>query len=419
MNKNNLLDYSLNNQLKNSLYYGLFKSRISSIKEVMYLTMEEQKKGKDIISLSVGIPFYKMPLAIKNKLKIVFEEKPDIDKYTFFTGMVKLREMIVKKIKKDLDLNADVDEILITPGSMGGLMYSLRALINPGDEIILFSPYFSSYKEQIIICGGIPVEVDLIKPKKFNEGYRIDFDVLKKKINKKTKAIIFNNSHNPTGSVFTKEDILKLAEVLIERKIYLINDEVYDFLVFDNKKYFNIASIKELWPRVIRCWSFSKKYGMTGWRLGYLHGEKDLVKMIMKIHDSSIVCVNHLGQEAGYIALKLEEENDKQLIDELNQNKKLLKENRDLIIEKLEKMNDFFSFNIPYGAYYIFPKILKKGITDLDLVKKILYQAGVAVVLGSGFGINGKNHIRISFGGEKKQIIEGLERIKKFIINNC
>ncbi len=415
MKNNSLLIYSLDSQLKKEIFYGLLDSKVSSIKEMMYLAMEEQKKGKKIISLSVGIPYYSMPKAIKRRLIEVFQEKPDIDKYTFFTGMIKLREKITLKIKKDLDLDCNVDEILITPGSMGALMYSLRALINPQDEVILLSPYFSSYKEQILLCGGKPVEVNLIKPKNPYESYRIDFMSLKKKISKKTKALIFNNPTNPTGNIFLKEDIYKLAEILIDKKIYLINDEVYDFLIYDNKEYFNIASIKELWPRVIRCWSFSKKYGMTGWRLGYLHADKDLVKMIMKIHDSTIVCANHLAQEAGLIALELEEKNDQELMKELEKNKKSLEENRNIVMSYLKEMKDFFSFNVPYGAYYIFPKILKNSFSDLELAKKILYQAGVAVVPGSGFGNLGKNHIRISFGGEKEQIIEGLRKIKDFL----
>ncbi len=414
MSNNNLLSYSLNKQLKQDIFYGLLDSKVSSIKEMMYLAMEEQKKGRKIISLSVGIPYYPMPKAIKRRLIEIFQEKPDIDKYTFFTGMNNLREKIVVKIKKDLDLDSNPEEILITPGSMGALMYSLRALINPQDEVILLAPFFSSYKEQILLCGGKPVEVDLIEPKNPFESYRIDFELLNKKITRKTKAIIFNNPNNPTGNVFLKEDIYQLAEILIDKKIYLINDEVYDFLVYDNKEYFNITSIKELWPRVIRCWSFSKKYGMTGWRLGYLHANKDLVRMIMKIHDATIVCTNHLAQEAGLIALELEEKNDQELIKELEKNRKSLEENRNIVVNYLKEMKDFLSFNIPFGAYYIFPKILKDSISDLELAKKILYDQGVAVVPGSGFGNLGKNHLRISFGGERNQLVEGLKKIKDF-----
>lgn len=385
-------------------------TNVSIIKQMMYLAYEEMRKGRNIVSLSVGIPFYKMPQYLKLRVIEKLKDKPDIDKYTFFAGLDHLRELIAFKIEKDLKIKTSRDDILITPGSMGGLMYALTTILNKGDEVILFSPYFSSHAEQIKLAEGIPIEVPLIEPKEKDGFYRINFEVLQKKISKKTKAIIVCSPSNPTGAVLLKDDLLQLAEIIKKNNLYLINDEVYDFLIYEeNMEYFNISSIKDLWPKVIRCWSFSKKYGMTGWRLGYLHTNNELIKHILKVHDSTIVCVNHLAQEAGYIALKEEEK----FKEELKENKKLLKKNRDLICERLDRLSDLFYYIKPQGAYYVFPRY-NLQMTSIEFAKKLLYEAGVAVVPGIGFGNVGEYHIRISFGGSFDEINNAFDRIEKW-----
>lgn len=385
-------------------------TNVSIIKQMMYLAYEEMRKGRSIVSLSVGIPFYKMPQYLKLRVIEKLKDKPDIDKYTFFAGLDHLRELIAFKIEKDLKIKTSRDDILITPGSMGGLMYALTTILNKGDEVILFSPYFSSHAEQIKLAEGIPIEVPLIEPKEKDGFYRINFEVLQKKISKKTKAIIVCSPSNPTGAVLLKDDLLQLAEIIKKNNLYLINDEVYDFLIYEESiEYFNISSIEDLWPKVIRCWSFSKKYGMTGWRLGYLHTNNELIKHILKVHDSTIVCVNHLAQEAGYIALKEEEK----FKEELKENKKQLKKNRDLMCERLDRLSDLFYYVKPQGAYYVFPRY-NLQMTSIEFAKKLLYEAGVAVVPGVGFGNVGEHHVRISFGGSFDEINDAFDRIEKW-----
>ena len=388
---------------------GVKNANVSVIKEMMYLTVLEIKKSKDIVSLSVGIPHYTMPKYIRKYVLKILKENNGVDKYSYFAGMPKLRQLIAKNATKELNLYTSEDEILVTPGSMGALMYTMTTILNKGDEIILFSPYFSSHAEQIKLSEGIPVDVPLIEPKDKNSSYRIDLDLVKKKISKKTKAILVCNPANPTGAVLLKEDLIALAKIIKEKNIYLITDEVYDFLVYDNHKYFNIASISELWPKVIRCWSFSKKYGMMGWRLGYLHTNKELLKQTLKIHDATIVCAPHIAQEAGYMALLKKN-------DELKKNVQSLKNNRDLICKRLDHLKDLFSYIKPQGAYYIFPKFYL-NLTSVDFTKRLLYEARVAVVPGIGFGENNDRHVRMSFGGTTQEINEAFDRIAKWWIN--
>lgn len=391
---------------ENVLSDGAKNANVSAIKEIMYLTGKEIEKGRDIVSLSVGIPFYKMPKKIREHAVEKLTEKPNIDKYTFLTGMPELRKAIVEDIKKNLNIDTTTDEILVTPGSMGGLMYTMTAILNKGDEVVMFSPFFSSHAEQIKLSEGIPVAVPLIKPKGKDGHYRIDLEGVKKAISKKTKAILVCNPANPTGAVLLKEDLVALAKIIKDKGIYLINDEVYDFLVYDNHEYFNIATIKELWPRVIRCWSFSKKYGMTGWRLGYLHTNKELIKHILKIHDSTIVCAPHIAQEAGLAALRYTHP-------ELPENKEALKRNRDLICQRLDRLSDLFSYVKPQGAYYVLPKY-SVDIGSVEFAKKMLYEAGVAIVPGIGFGPDAEGHVRMSYGGSASEINEAFDRIEKW-----
>ncbi len=377
---------------------------VSVIKEMMYLGAEETKKGKKIVSLGVGLPFYPAPQKIHTYIKKVLDTKPDIDKYTLLTGLPKLRQIFADKATKELNFPVSSDEILVTPGSMAALLYSLLTLIDKGDEIIIPSPYFSSYGEQVALAEGKVVPVALIEDR--ITGFRLDLSKIKKAINRKTKAIIINSPQNPTGAVFSKDDLIALSELIKGKDIYVITDEVYDFLLYDHLKYFNISTIKHLWPKVIRCCSLSKKYGMMGWRIGFLQTNKDLLMHILKVHDATIVCAPHISQEAAIFALTMPQDIVKHHI-------KWLELNRDLICKRLDKLPDLFSYVKPRGAYYVFPKY-KLPIKSINMAKRLLYEAEVVTVPGIGFGPEGEYHLRLSFGSPQEEIIEAMDRIEKW-----
>lgn len=379
-------------------------SSVSVIKEMMYLGAKERESGKSIVSLGVGLPFYPAPDFIHQHAIKQLKQKADIDKYTLLIGLPKLREIIAQKSSNDLGFPMTTDEILITPGSMAALFYSVLALVNPGEEVILPSPYFSSHAEQISLAQGKIVPVPMIKDK--FKGYRLDIKAIEKAANKKTKAIVINNPHNPTGAVYKEEELRELARILIRKNLYLITDEVYDYLIYDDVKYFNIAAIRELWPKVIRCCSFSKKYGMMGWRVGYLQTNKDLLLQILKIHDANIVCAPHISQEAAISALT-----GPQTI--VNHHVKWLEQNRQIIMSRLDKLKSLFEYVAPQGTYYVFPRY-KLNLSSIEMAKKLLYEAGVVTVPGIGFGTVGEYHLRMSFGSSKEEINESFDRIDKW-----
>lgn len=379
----------------------LRKSSVSVIKEMMYLGAQEAAKGKDIVSLGVGLPFYPAPKHIHHHVIEKLNTKPDIDKYTLLTGLPELRRIVSELSTKLLGFTVTSDEILITPGSMAALFYSMLALVNPGEEVILPSPYFSSNAEQVAIAEGIAVPVAMIEDPKV--GFRLDTAKIKKAINKKTKAIVLNNPQNPTGAVYLKEDLLELSEILKDTGVYVITDEVYDYLLYDNCEYFNIGTIKELWPRVIRCCSLSKKYGMMGWRIGYLHTNRDLLMNILKVHDANIVCAPHISQEAAIAAITGPQNC-------VNDHVKWLSENRDAITSRLDELPQLFSYVRPRGTYYVFPRY-NLPISSIDMAKRLLFEAGVVTVPGIGFGPEGENHLRLSFGSSKESIHKAFDRI--------
>lgn len=382
----------------------LQNTSVSVIKEMMYLGAQEAAKGKSVVSLGVGLPFYPAPKYIHDHVKKILDEKPDIDKYTLLTGLPELRRIVSDISSKNLRFEVTADEILITPGSMAALLYSMLALVNPGDEVILPSPYFSSNAEQVSIAQGEVIPVPMIEDK--NKGFRLNVNAIKKSITAKTKAIIINNPQNPTGAVYLREDLEALADILTGTNIYVITDEVYDYLVYDERECFNIASIKKLWPKVIRCCSLSKKYGMMGWRIGYLHTNKDLLMNILKIHDANIVCAPHISQEAAIAALTGPQ-------DVVQHHVTWLAKNRATICKRLDTLPDLFSYVPPKGAYYVFPKY-SLSVNSIEMAKKLLYEAGVVTVPGIGFGPEGEYHLRLSFGSSVEDINNAFDRIEKW-----
>lgn len=381
------------------------EANISIIKEMMFLAEKEQRKGKSIISLGVGIPYYKMPQSIKSAVIKELQENPVIDKYTFFAGLPKLRQLIATTTTQ-LGIASEEGNILITPGSMASLLYSMLTLINEGDEVIIPSPYFPSYIQQISIAGGHVVEAPLIEPKDKKDTFHLDLNKIAASITKKTKAIIINSPHNPTGAVYSEKELRGLAKILKGKNIYVITDEVYDYLIYDDAKYFNIASIKSLWPYVIRCCSFSKRFGMTGWRIGYLHADKDLISYLLRIHDNTIVCAPHIAQAAVFHGLSSPSE-------EIKKNVRSLKKNRDLICNRLAKLPDLFTYTVPQGSYYVFPKY-NLPIKSTEFALKLLYEAGIVVIPGIGFGKVGEQHLRLSYGGFEQDIDNAFDKIEKW-----
>lgn len=364
-------------------------------------------RKKDVISFAQGIPVFPTPLVIKKEL-IDFMNKNLTDYYTTGYGIEELRKEIVKKLFFYNQIRSEKDEIIVTHGATQAMMAISLALFEKDDEVVIITPDYASHFSQLIIAQkGIYLKEVAMKEK--DGRWILDIEELEKAISQKTKAIFFTNPNNPTGKVFTKEELEKILLLARNYNLYVISDEIYEYFTFDNKKHISIASLPKAKERVISIFGLSKSYSMTGWRIGYIYANQELIKEIYKVHDHLIVCPTAISQYAGLIALR----QGKKIPEEFRLE---YEKRRNLVINLLKKANNL-TFTSPEGSYYIFPKINKKEVDNYSLVYKLIDQAKVAVVPGSVFGKGGENHFRVSFAKDERLLIEGLNRLINFFNN--
>ena len=383
---------------------------LSPIKTIELLA----SKIPDVVSLAQGIPSFDTPEVVK---KAAFKalNRGAVAKYSLTYGLPELRETIEQKLAEEEMFYDFEKEIIVTAGSIEAITASLIAIIeSKKNEVILFSPSYTSYAEVVKVSGGKPIFSNLIE----DDGWRIDFNDLKKKVNSKTAAILFCNPNNPTGTIFSREDLLKIVELAGKNNFFILSDEVYKDFIYNTHKsvFFSLAQIPELRKRVIRIFSLSKAYAMTGWRIGFLHSDEENVKEILKIHDSLVTCAPVISQYAAIGALDYGE-------DDLNKFRHEFSGRLNLMCNHLNNLKNFFVYQKPIGSYFVFPKILPTAYKTLgakqgdswNFALKLLEKAKVAVVPGVAFGPSGENHFRISFGRSEKDINEAMERIKKYM----
>lgn len=380
------------------------KIKLSPIKQMELLASQVP----DVVSLAQGIPSFDTPEIIK-KAAMKALNRGVAAKYSLTYGLPELREAIEQKLAEEKMYYDFEKEIIATVGSIEGITASLISIINEKkDEVILFSPSYASYPEAVKVAGGKPVFSNLIE----KDGWKIDFADLAKKINIRTAAILFCNPNNPTGTIFSKEDLFKLAELAWKKKIFVICDEVYkDFIYESQDCFFSLAQIPDLRKMVIRVFSMSKIYAMTGWRIGFVHSDEENISEIVKVHDALVTCAPTVSQYAAIAALDFADK-------EANEFCRQYQERRDLICGYLDELPEVFSYQKPNSSYFVFPKIIKKNkqskANSWNFATDLLNKARVAVVPGIAFGPSGEGHIRLSFGRDKKDIHEAMKRIKNY-----
>ena len=324
--------------------------------------------------------------------------------YSQSEGLPELREEIVKKLKRDNNIEANISQIIVTVGAIEGLAASVMATIDPGDEVILPTPTYSTHITQVRLASGIPVLVPLIE----ENNFALDIEAIKKAITSKTKAIMFCSPSNPTGTVFSEEYLRELAKIALENNLTIITDEAYEYFVFDDNKHFSIASIPELRKNVITNYTFTKTYAMTGWRIGYLHANEEILAQIKKAHIPFAICATVASQYAAIAALK----GSQDCVAEFKQH--YLKA-RNLMCERLDKLNSVFQYVKPDGSYLMFPKILtESGKDSFAFSKDLLAKVKVSTTPGIAFGPTGENHIRLSFCVPEEMINKAFDRMEKY-----
>ena len=366
---------------------------------------EMRAAGKDVIGLGAGEPDFDTPDNIKDAA--IEAIKRGETKYTAVDGTPKLKKAIQGKFTRENNLSYELDQISVGTGGKQVLYNVFMATLNPGDEVIIPAPYWVSYPDMVLLAGGKP---KIVKCSEKNE-FKITPDELKKAIGKKTKWLIINSPSNPTGSCYTKNEIEELSKILIKNKnVYILSDDIYEHITYDDFKFFTIAQIKALKDRTLTMNGVSKSYSMTGWRIGYGAGPKDIIKAVAKIQSQSTTNPSSISQAAAVEAL-----NGTQ--DFIKTRAESFKERRDYVVETLNSINGLSCLK-PSGAFYVFPnckKLLGKKTklkTDKEFVEKLLEKAEVAVVQGSAFGLDG--YFRISYATSMENLKKALDRIKSF-----
>ncbi|HEY4509641.1 MAG TPA: aminotransferase class I/II-fold pyridoxal phosphate-dependent enzyme [Candidatus Paceibacterota bacterium] len=374
----------------------------SPIKEMSILADEFcQETGEDAISFGQGVPYFDTAEYIKDSIREALQEK-ETARYTLEPGITELRELIANDLisRKGIGNINYKREIMVSTGCQEAMVCALATVINEGDEVLVLSPSFASYSEQILLLGGTPVFVPLDEEK----GWHLNVQALRERLSAKTKAMLFSHPSNPTGTVFSEEELRQLAEIAKERDLILITDETYDFLVYDGKAYVSPASFSDIRDRVILCGSFSKKYALTGYRVGYAFAEAGIMDQMLKVHDSLAICAPAISQKAAIAALRGGQESVAEFA-------KKLGENRQLMCEKLDELSDFFEYQKPEGAYYILARYRKPQMASVELAVKILQEAKVVTIPGAAFGPAGEGHLRFSFACSPEEIVEGFRRL--------
>ena len=366
---------------------------------------EMRAAGKDVIGLGAGEPDFDTPNNIKNAA--VKAIRSGDTKYTAVDGTLALKKAIIKKFKRENKLNFSTDQITVGTGGKQVLYNTFMATLNKGDEVIIPAPFWVSYPDMVLLAGGKP---KIIKCSE-KEGFKITAKKLKKAITKKTKWLILNSPSNPTGAGYTKKEIQNLANVLIKKKkVYILSDDIYEHVRYDNFNFFTIAQLSKLKERTFTLNGVSKSYAMTGWRIGYAAGPKNIISAIRKIQSQSTSNPSSISQAAAVEAL-----NGKQGF--IKKRAFAFKQRRNFVVKSLNSIKGITCIK-PDGAFYVFPScrgLLNKKTklkTDTDFVKKLLEKSNVAVVQGSAFGLEG--HFRISYATSMKNLKKAIKRIKYF-----
>ena len=354
----------------------------------------------DAISLGVGEPDFDTPYSVREEGIYALEKGRTF--YTSNAGLKELREEISRYLKRKYSLDYDADnEIMVTVGGSEAIDVALRCAVDPGDEVLIPTPCYVSYLPCAIMADAVPKVIEL----KAENQFKLTRQELIDSITDKTKILILAFPNNPTGAIMTKEELEELVPVIIEHDLFVISDEIYSELTYDNK-HCSIASLPGMKERTVTINGFSKAFAMTGWRLGYACAPKEIMKQMIKLHQFAIMCAPTNSQFAAIEALRNCDDDVDRMVEAYNQRRRFL-------------LNSFKEMGIdcfePFGAFYVFPSIAKFGMTSEEFANRLLREQKLAVVPGTAFGECGEGFVRISYAYSIENLKQGMDRIRKFI----
>lgn len=388
---------------------SLSRIKPSPTMAVVKKATELKAAGKDIISLGAGEPDFDTPDNVKQAG--IDAIKNGQTKYTIVDGTIDLKRAIIGKFKRENNLTYNEKQVTVGVGGKHVIFNAILATINPGDEVIIPAPYWVSYPDIVLLAGGIPRIIECNE----SNDFKILPEQIEKNITKNTKWIILNSPSNPTGSVYSEQELRSIGKVLEKfPQVLIMSDDIYEHVLYDDFKFFTIAQIPELFSRTLTINGLSKSYAMTGWRVGYAGGAEDLIQAMGKIQSQSTTNTSSISQAAAVEALN-------GVQDFIKPRSDAFKKRRDFVVQKLNTIKGLTCKN-PQGAFYVFPnckncigkkdKMGKQILNDTDFVTSLLENTGVAVVQGSAFGSEG--YFRISYATSMDNLVKALDKIGSY-----
>ena len=372
--------------------------------EIYAIASQKERAGEKVIHMEIGRPDFDTPMAVKERAVKALDE--GVVHYTELSGLDELRRAISEREKLKTGLYYDpIKEIVVTTGASEGLYCIWNVFLNPEDEVMIPSPYYSSYFNQLTYSGTNLVKIPVMKDGKI----KYDIEDFKSRLTKNTKMILINSPNNPSGYVMTEEELNMIAEFAIENDLIVISDECYDSFIFEGE-YRSIATLPGMKERTLVVNSSSKTFSMTGWRIGYVMGNENFIREIGKIHSHITVCATSFAQAGAIEAYKSVFKEVEDMVAEF-------KLRRDYVADYLSKI-DSISFIEPKGAFYVFINVGKLGMDGIEFSEKILKEKGIALAPGSSFGSEWKDYVRLAYTCSMDNIIEAMDLMKSFVDSN-
>ncbi|MBR4093310.1 MAG: aminotransferase class I/II-fold pyridoxal phosphate-dependent enzyme [Oscillospiraceae bacterium] len=382
-------------------YNKILSDKIKNIKPSgirKFFDIAAQTEG--VISLGVGEPDFPTPWSVRKVAIDTIERKRTV--YTANPGLIELRKTICDRLDKKMGLKYDTDEVIVTVGGSEAIDLAIRAIIDPGDEVLVVEPSFVCYAPITELSGGVVVPLETSA----DTDFKLTAETLRSKITDKTKMLILPYPNNPTGGIMTKEELLPIAEVLKNTNIVVLSDEIYSELTYGGEKHTSIAQLDGMKERTIIVNGFSKAYAMTGWRLGYVTGPKPIIEQMLKLHQYAIMSSPTISQYAGIEAIKHCDEEITKMVKEYDARRRL-------IVKEFNRMG--LTCFEPKGAFYVFPCIKSTGLSSEEFCARLVEEYKVAIVPGNAFGNSGEGYVRVSYAYSINHILEALKRIEAFL----
>ncbi len=369
----------------------------SSTLKITALTKKLKKEGKDVVNFAAGEPDFDTPQFIKEKAKLAIDQ--GLTKYTPSAGTIELREAICRKLKEENNIPCEASNIIVTSGAKYSIFAAMVAFLDKGDEVLIPAPFWVSYPEMAKLCGA-KIKIIKTKPK---DGFKLNAGLLSRAISKKTKLLILNYPSNPTGAAYSYEELKAIYDVVKDKNIIVVSDEIYEILTYDGARHTSFASVGDAHKFTVTINGFSKSFSMTGWRLGYLEAASNFVEAISKVIDHTTSCASSVSQAAGLAAIQ-DKEWPKTMRVEFESRRNMLYGG----LSSLKKIKPFK----PNGTFYMFCDIKKSGLSSVDFSSTLLDRHLVSTIPADSFGAEG--FIRLSFATSMQDIEKGIKRIGEF-----